>query len=317
MDQDRIQALLRNMTTQDLVALQDEIVGTADRPLSSYLASRQASLDRERLAQVIHARYPSIVRGSLTDSQLLESLKQDRLRSRFLAARRPNPILAPLERQDRMQTSQQLAALQLQNRMALSMARESLTRRLPDLRGQSASLLAGMAKSHTDQPRAPAAKSSQVVTGISDSLMSTLQASPTSIAIAKRKTIESFSPKKKLKIDQASKPPTGRKTFPVILYDLLIDMERKGKTDIISFTHDGKAFCIHKPLEFLNEISPIYFSYSKLASFKRQLQLYHFKRMQGMPGNVRVRVYFHQYLVRGKPELASQIQRGDVVDKCE
>jgi HSF-type DNA-binding len=104
---------------------------------------------------------------------------------------------------------------------------------------------------------------------------------------------------------------SGRRTFPSLLYNLLMDMEAQGKTDIISFTPDGKAFCIHKPDEFLKEVSPTYFAYSKIASFKRQLQLYRFRRMSRNVGFGHGRPYMHPFFIRGRPELLCQVQRSD------
>jgi hypothetical protein len=133
------------------------------------------------------------------------------------------------------------------------------------------------------------------------------------------KTKKSKTPTAKTSTDGAS-PNKKRQVFPNALYQLLMDMEKQGKTDIISFKDTGTAFCIHKPKEFQNHISPYYFSHGKLASFKRQLQIYNFERVDPSGSETAgdtaaataVRggpTYAHPLFVRGKPELLDQIQR--------
>ena len=94
--------------------------------------------------------------------------------------------------------------------------------------------------------------------------------------------------------------------FPVKLYQMLVDAEAEGKSDIISFTPSGRAFKIHQPNRLLNELVPRYFSQKKITSFKRTLGAYGFERI---PRGPEEGGYFHTHFQRGKPELLPTIKR--------
>jgi hypothetical protein len=51
-----------------------------------------------------------------------------------------------------------------------------------------------------------------------------------------------------------------------------------GKNDILTWMPHGRAFLVHKPKEFVEEILPNFFAMSKFPSFQRQLNLYGFSR---------------------------------------
>jgi hypothetical protein len=59
--------------------------------------------------------------------------------------------------------------------------------------------------------------------------------------------------------------------FPEKLHRLLTEVEVSGRSDVISWADNGKAFVIHKPDRFFRDIVPHYFRQSRLSSFKRQL----------------------------------------------
>jgi HSF-type DNA-binding len=106
-------------------------------------------------------------------------------------------------------------------------------------------------------------------------------------------------------------PMSQSEAFPYKLYRLIISMQKQGRSDVISFVPTGNAFCIHQPRVFLKEVAPLYFSCSKLSSFKRQLQLYGFTRVARV-GEVAQRgvfVYSHPCFVEGRPDLLRNIQR--------
>ena len=95
-------------------------------------------------------------------------------------------------------------------------------------------------------------------------------------------------------------------SFPIKLYRLLRESEEAGKTDIISFTEDGKQFCVHKPTEFEAEILPHYFRHNQLSSFRRLLNMYGFARLQeGAEGGT----FRHPSFIKGKPELCKDLDR--------
>jgi hypothetical protein len=96
--------------------------------------------------------------------------------------------------------------------------------------------------------------------------------------------------------------------FPERLHRLLLEVERSGQADIISFTPDGKAFEIHKPDRFFQEIIPRYFRQNRLSSFKRQLNLYGFEIVGLGPSHG---AYFHPNFLKGRPDLCRTIRRKD------
>ena len=99
---------------------------------------------------------------------------------------------------------------------------------------------------------------------------------------------------------------SGRVSFPIKLYDLIMAAEQTGKSDIVSFTESGRAFRVHDSAAFLQELVPNYFGHTRLASFKRQLGIYGFDRI---PRGPHEGGYTHQYFRRGCPELLKMIRR--------
>lgn len=71
--------------------------------------------------------------------------------------------------------------------------------------------------------------------------------------------------------------------FPEKLMRLLNECEAAGRTDVVSWIANGRAFAIHKPDKFFKEIVPLYFRQSRLSSFKRQLNLYGFELINSGP----------------------------------
>ena len=100
--------------------------------------------------------------------------------------------------------------------------------------------------------------------------------------------------------------PSEDGPFPQRLYHILTEVEKLGKTDIISFNEKGDCFRIHRPKAFMAEIAPRYFRHKKIASLKRQLNMYGFEKVAAGPDKGS---FFHKYFQKGKPELLYQIQR--------
>ena len=70
--------------------------------------------------------------------------------------------------------------------------------------------------------------------------------------------------------------------FPVKLYDLLEDAESDETIkEIISWHPNGTEFKVHNKEQFETLIQPKYFRQSKHSSFRRQLNLWKFKRISG------------------------------------
>ena len=94
--------------------------------------------------------------------------------------------------------------------------------------------------------------------------------------------------------------------FPEKLHRLLTEVEAAGRSDVISFVANGRAFAIHKPDKFFKEIVPLYFRQSRLSSFKRQLNLYGFELINSGPARGG---YFHELFVKEHPELCRRMRR--------
>ena len=94
--------------------------------------------------------------------------------------------------------------------------------------------------------------------------------------------------------------------FPEKLHRLLLEVEAAGRSDVISFVANGRAFAIHKPDKFFKEVVPLYFRQSRLSSFKRQLNLYGFELINSGPARGG---YYHELFVKDRPELCRRMRR--------
>lgn len=87
------------------------------------------------------------------------------------------------------------------------------------------------------------------------------------------------------KIHKAHKVRPSRSAeskFPCKLFRLLLDVEEKCLSHIISFHPSGTCFRVHDPTSFEQEIMPVYFKPGKYRSFQRQLNLYGFQRFTAL-----------------------------------
>jgi hypothetical protein len=97
----------------------------------------------------------------------------------------------------------------------------------------------------------------------------------------------------------------SERAFPWGLYTMLEGAKNEGFEDIVSWDIDGKSFNVHKHDEFVQKIMPLYFDQTKYESFRRQLNLYGFKRVhQKLRG-----AYFHPYFMNGNRNLCQQVTR--------
>lgn len=94
--------------------------------------------------------------------------------------------------------------------------------------------------------------------------------------------------------------------FPVKLQIILKVAELIGQHHIISWLPHGRAFMIHRPREFEEKIMGEFFKQTKLSSFKRQLNLYDFKRVTRGPD---CGSYYHEMFLKSKPLLAKRMVR--------
>ena len=99
--------------------------------------------------------------------------------------------------------------------------------------------------------------------------------------------------------------------FPMKLHYILSQEE---VSDIISWQPHGRSFKLHNPDKFLEKVMPLHFDQTKLSSFRRQLNLYGFRRI--LSGRDKGG-YYHEMFLRGQPELCSQIIRTTAKGKAK
>lgn len=112
------------------------------------------------------------------------------------------------------------------------------------------------------------------------------------------------------KVDKNHQKSQIKDPFPVILYDIL----EKANTDtniskIVSWHPDGIRFRVHDRAAFETLIQPVHFpTQSDFASFRRQLNLYDYKRIS-KDLKEEDGYYFHPKFSRGKRPLCYQMCR--------
>lgn len=76
-------------------------------------------------------------------------------------------------------------------------------------------------------------------------------------------------------VDQGCLPQEANASlFPYRLYEMLEECESRGKSHVVSWFPDGKAFKVHLVPEFVATILPVYFRQSKYKSFQRQCEYF-------------------------------------------
>lgn len=97
--------------------------------------------------------------------------------------------------------------------------------------------------------------------------------------------------------------------FPFKLQVLLRLVEVKNMQHIIGWQPHGRSFSIRNPSEFESGLMANFFAQTQLTSFRRQLNLYDFKRITHGPDSGS---YYHELFLRGKPLHAYRIRRTKV-----
>lgn len=113
--------------------------------------------------------------------------------------------------------------------------------------------------------------------------------------------------------NKAKAKNSGLIPFPVKLHAMLDKSEADGLADVVSWAAHGRCFSVHKPKECVMQIMPQYFKQSKMTSFRRQLNLYGFKRLTG---GLDRGGYYHESFIRGNIDLAYTIRRMRIKGTC-
>jgi hypothetical protein len=95
-------------------------------------------------------------------------------------------------------------------------------------------------------------------------------------------------------------------SFPFKLHLMLDNAERENYSHIVSWVNGGTAFKVHDTKAFVDTVMTNYFDQSKYESFRRQLNLYQFKRVA--KGDDRG-VISHPNLIQGSRHLCKDITR--------
>lgn len=82
-------------------------------------------------------------------------------------------------------------------------------------------------------------------------------------------------------------------------------VEKNSLDTIISWVMNGQAFMIHDP-DKLVPLLPLFFSLTKYRSFRRQLNMWHFDRVEN--GKFKG-AFMHPYFVQGKKDLCNKMSR--------
>ena len=94
--------------------------------------------------------------------------------------------------------------------------------------------------------------------------------------------------------------------FPWKVQEMLANVEKEGKNDIVSWLPHGKSFRVNKEQEFVASIMPSYFNQSKFTSFTRQLYIYGFQKVQDGPDKG---AFFHKQFIRSNKSLCLSMRR--------
>lgn len=94
--------------------------------------------------------------------------------------------------------------------------------------------------------------------------------------------------------------------FPHKLHQILLSLEKEGRSDIAAFLPHGGAFVVYKPEEFVKDTMSKHFRMSRFSSFQRQLNLYDFERVTDGPDKG---AYYHELFVRDRPILSTMMKR--------
>lgn len=94
--------------------------------------------------------------------------------------------------------------------------------------------------------------------------------------------------------------------FPLKLQTLLNIVEKNNLDHIVSWQPHGRSFLIKDTNKFESVLMKKFFNQGQLSSFRRQLNLYDFKRITRGPD---AGSYYHEMFLRARPLLAFKMQR--------
>ncbi|XP_065064683.1 heat shock factor protein-like isoform X2 [Rhopilema esculentum] len=105
--------------------------------------------------------------------------------------------------------------------------------------------------------------------------------------------------------------PSNVAAFVLKLWKLVED---PNVDEMISWSKEGTAFCVHDPVSFAKDVLPHYFKHNNFTSFVRQLNMYGFKKLVstdhgGIKSDNPEWEFHHPYFAREKSELLELVKR--------
>lgn len=99
-------------------------------------------------------------------------------------------------------------------------------------------------------------------------------------------------------------------SFPFKVFKILehIDLAAPQWKTIISWSDHGRSFRVHNRKKFESEIMPLYFKTKHYESFRKQLSIWGFKRINGVR-HPDCGSYYHELFLRCNPSLCEKIER--------
>lgn len=94
--------------------------------------------------------------------------------------------------------------------------------------------------------------------------------------------------------------------FPFKLHIVLKILNQEGSHHIISWSPHGRSFQIKSQHRFEVEVIPRFFKTNQMSSFRRQLNLYEFVRIND---GLEAGCYYHELFLRSKPLLSLKMER--------
>lgn len=103
--------------------------------------------------------------------------------------------------------------------------------------------------------------------------------------------------------------PYRHESFPAKLHRMLQEAAQYGKTHLVSWILCGSAFEVKHIPEFERDILPNYFRHRHMASFRRQLSMYGFRRANNVGTTIGALVFAHEEFHRDHPERCRSLKR--------
>lgn len=237
----------------------------------------------------------------MNEQRLLQQAREALTKQRLVMQEKKRQMILE-ENNQRMMEGSYLAFLR--EKMA---AKGTLEPHEPSITPLALLALQGVRNGPQNQPVAPAAMPVAPVAS-QKKIANPLEALGSTLRNVDDPYVDVADMKDKTAVDPAQRKARGgvQIPFPEKLYTMLKEMEEQGKTDIVSFYSHGRAFGVHDPDRFVEEIMPKFFKMGKWNSFARQLNLYGFVRITTGPD---AGGYYHELFLKGRPTLCQHMRR--------